>query len=311
MKALVASDYAPLDRIAITDLPVPTAGLGQVLVKVEAAALNPLDLALITGALKDVYPLEHPLTVGMDAAGTVEAVGEDVTAYRPGDRVLAFVGRAGSIAEYTVATVGPLLTRRPENLDATRAAALPESGLTATCLLHTVGLGVGQSVLIVGATGGIGLYAVQLAHALGARVIATATAEDAEYVRSLGAEETIDYQAHDVVQETLRLRPDGVDVVVDLVNRGEDLTVTARAARPGGRLVSPLLGPAELGRDVTAVYIGNFTAQPGDLENLAARAADGSLRVEIGAAYPFAEADRAVADFAGKHIRGKVVVTIP
>lgn len=311
MKALVATDYVPLDQITVTDHPTPTPEPGQVLIKVEAAALNPLDLALITGAMKDIYPVDHPLVIGMDAAGTVAEVGEGVSGYAPGDPVLAFAGFVGAVAQYTVASPGPLLARRPPGLDSLHAACIPESGLTAVCLLRAVRLAAGESVLVIGATGGIGLYAVQLAHALGSRVIATATADDEEYLRGLGAADTVDYRNADVVEETLRLVPDGVDVVVDLVNSGDGLMGTARAARPGGRLVSPLYGPDDLGGDVSAVYIGSFQAEPGDLEDLAARAADGRLRVEIGARYSLDDAVQAVADFAGKHIRGKVVIGIP
>ncbi|KUJ36597.1 hypothetical protein ACZ90_70515 [Streptomyces albus subsp. albus] len=311
MKALLATDYQPLDRLTIAELPEPSAGPGDVVVKVEAAALNPLDLMLVTGAAKDLFPVEHPLIVGMDVAGTVTEVGADVSQYAPGDPVLGFVGQAGSVAEYTVATPGPRLTRRPPNLDAVHAAAIPESGMTAVCLLRAVGLNQGESALVIGATGGIGLYAVQLANALGARVIATATAQDADYVRGLGAADTIDYRQADVVEEALKLVPQGVDVVIDLVSRGEGLSGSARAARPDGRLVSPLFGPGELDRGVTPVYIGSFDPEPGDLEDLASQAAEGTLRVEIGARYPFTDALRAVTDFAGKHIRGKVVITIP
>jgi len=142
-------------------------------------------------------------------------------------------------------------------------------------------------------------------------VIATATSEDADYVRGLGAQGTVDYKAGDIAEQTLRQVPDGVDVVVDLINRGEALSNTARAVRAGGRLVSPLFGPEDLGRGVTGVYIGSFTAEPGDLEDLAARAADGRLQVEVGATYSLADAPQAVADFASKHIRGKVVITVP
>lgn len=310
MKALVAPDYRPLDQISVTEHPTPSPAPGQVLIKVEAAALNPLDLALITGAAKEMYPVDHPLVVGMDTAGSIAEVGEGVSGYAAGDPVLAFTGNAGAVGEYTVASPGPLLARRPEGLDSVHAAAIPESGLTTVCLLRAVRLTAGENVLVVGATGGIGLYAVQLAHALGARVIATSTAQDEEYLRGLGADDTVDYKRTDVVEETLRMVPGGVDVVVDVVNSGQALAGTARAARPGGRLVSPLFGPADLGRDVEPVYIGSFRAEPGDLDDLAARAADGRLHVEIGARYPLADAAQAVTDFATKHIRGKAVVTV-
>lgn len=262
MKALVAREYTTLDGVVVTDVPQPDAGPGEVLVKVEAAALNPLDLALITGAMKDVFPVEHPLVVGMDAAGTVAEVGAGVTAYTPGDPVVAFSGQAGAVAEYTVVAVGPHLAKRPAGLAAPRAAAIPESGMTATCLLRAVGLAAGESVLVVGATGGIGLYAVQLAASLGAKVIATATSSDADYVRELGAQGTVDYKAGDVAEQTLRQVPDGVDVVVDLINRGDALSTTARALRDGGRLVSPLFGPQDFGRGVTQAASPSATFQP-------------------------------------------------
>ncbi|WP_307665075.1 alcohol dehydrogenase catalytic domain-containing protein [Streptomyces sp. V1I1] len=151
MKALVATDYVPLDRITVTDHPTPTPEPGQVLIKVEAAALNPLDLALITGAMKDIYPVDHPLVIGMDAAGTVAEVGEGVSGYAPGDPVLAFAGFVGAVAQYTVASPGPLLARRPPGLESLHAACIPESGLTAVCLLRAVRLAAGESVLVIGA----------------------------------------------------------------------------------------------------------------------------------------------------------------
>jgi len=310
MKALVAAGYGRLDRITLTTAVTPSPGPGQVLVKVQAAALNPLDLALITGTAKALFPVEHPLTVGMDAAGTVEAIGNGVIGYTPGDAVIAFVGQAGSVAEYTVVDVGPHLAKRPAGLGAEAGAAIPESGMTATCLLRAVGLGAGQSVLIIGATGGIGLFAVQLARAADARVIATATQEDASYIRALGADETVDYRTGDLVADTLRLVPGGVDVIVDLINSGDALADTARAAHPSGKVVSPLNGPVDLGRDVTGTYIGSFTAAPGDLQGLADRAASGALKIEIGATYPFDDAVQGVSDFAGKHLRGKVIIAL-
>src|SRR5207245_5251902 len=120
-------------------------------------------------------------------------------------------------------------------------------------LMRAAKLQPGESVLVIGASGGIGMFVVQLAAAEGARVIATARGEDFDYVRGLGASEVIDYTSADVVEETLRLESDGADVVIDLVNMGEPLLSSAPAARQGGRLVSPLAGPDDLGRDVAAV----------------------------------------------------------
>lgn len=309
--ALVATEYGPPEKVlAVTDVPAPTPSPNQVQVRVQAAALNPLDLYLITGAMGSQMPVRHPFVVGMDAAGTVAAVGDRVRGYAEGDPVLGFSGfNAGTAAAYTVIADGPFLARRPAGLDAVRAAAIPESGLTATHLLRVVAPRPGQRMLVIGATGGVGMFAVQLAAAAGVEVIATATPDDADYVRGLGAADVIDHTSRDVVVETRARYPDGVDVILDVVNAGPAIVASAGAARAGGRVVSPRSGPTDLG-GVTAVYIGQMTPEPGDLDRLAQLAADGSLRVEVGAAYPLDRGHEAVADFASTHIRGKVAITV-
>src|SRR2546425_5133694 len=153
------------------------------------------------------------------------------------------------------------------------------------------------------------MFVVQLAAAEGARVIATARGEDFDYVRGLGASEVIDYTSADVVEETLRLESDGADVVIDLVNMGEPLLSSAPAARQGGRLVSPLGGPDDLGRDVAAVYIGSMTPRAGDLQRLVAQAADGTLKIEVSRTYRLDESPPAVTDLSERHTRGKLVIT--
>ncbi|MBL7499906.1 NADP-dependent oxidoreductase [Frankia sp. CNm7] len=369
MKALVAPDYG-ISRLTVADRPVPSPGPGQLLCRVEAAALNPFDLRLVAGALRGRVPAHFPFVIGMDVAGTVEAVGDGVTSFAAGDPVIAVTRPdEGTIAEYALVDEGPAVCLRPDGLDAIRGAALPESGLTALDLLRAVDGGVtsplawsrhpglgpvgseaagagskeehlrvsagragweasggtkedhyrassgraplhGRRLLVIGATGGIGQFIVQLAADLGAWVIATATPDDVRYVRVLGASSVIDYTAGDVPGAALRIAPDGVDLAVDLVDAGPDLRPVARAVRPGGRIVSPLDGPADFGHGVTGRYIGTFQARPGELAHLAARVANGRLSVEVGACYPLAEAPRAVVDYATEHIRGKIVIRI-
>src|SRR2546426_1396624 len=312
MKALVANDYgAPPSNLEVTDVPEPTPGQGQLLVRMEAAALNPFDLKLITGMLREVMPLSFPHPIGMDGAGVVASVGDGVTAFSEGSPIVGFFGATpGTIAEYAVIDEGPAVTARPAALDPVLAAAIPESGFTALTLMRAAKLDSGQSVLVIGATGGIGLFVVQLAAAEGARVIATAGGDDVDYVRELGASEVIDYTSADVVEETLRMDSEGVDVVIDLVSMGEPLLSSARAARDGGRLVSPLGGPDDLGRDVDAVYIGSMTPQPGYLESLVAQAADGTLKIEVSRRYAMDDSPQAMADLAERHTRGKLVITL-
>jgi NADPH2:quinone reductase len=314
MKALIANDYGPPAQLTVTEVPDPKPARGQVLVAIEAAALNPMDLKLVTGAAREYSSIQFPYIPGMDGAGTIAAVGEGVTRFAGGEEVVGFFGQTpGTIAEYAVITDGPYLVARPGGLDALRAAAIPESGLTATSLLRAARLKAGQTVLVIGASGGIGMFVVQHAAGDGAVVLGTAIAEDSEYVRGLGATETLDYHSGDLIEETLRLHPDGVDVVFDLVNAGPALTGSARAVRPGGQLISPLGGPdaAALEReDITVTYTGlSASREPGDLNDLAARAAAGTLTVEIGGVYKLDDARQAFVDFAERHTRGKLVVT--
>jgi NADPH:quinone reductase-like Zn-dependent oxidoreductase len=313
MKALVATDYGPpLQVLRIADIPdpAPAPAPGQVLVRVQAAALNPFDVKLTIGELREMVPIQHPFVIGMDASGTVAGVGEGVSGYAEGEPVFGYSGlAAGTVAEYTLMQAGPFLAKRPDGLDPVRAAGIPQSGLTALHLLRAAELKPGQRALVVGATGGIGMFVVQLAVAEGVEVIATATPDDVEYVLSLGASHVVDYTAGDVAEQTFSVYPDGVDVVLDLVNVGSDLGASAAAAKPGGRVVSSLGGPTDLGRGVTGVYIGMMTPQPGDLEDLGAMATRG-LHIEVGATYPLDRAVQAVVDFATKHIRGKVVITV-
>jgi NADPH:quinone reductase-like Zn-dependent oxidoreductase len=310
MLALVAHDYGHPSGLALETAPEPTPAAGQVLVRMAAAALNPFDLKLLTGAMKGAVPATFPYVPGMDGAGTVAALGEGVQGVAVGDEVLGFFGRTpGTIAEYAVVDAKDYLALRPAGLDAVHAAALPESGVTAKTLLRAVEPSPGQSLLVVGATGGIGMFVVQLARAAGAEVLATASSADRSYVLSLGATHALDYTAEDVAEQALAINPEGVDAVVDLVNGGDAVLASARALRDGGRLASPLGGPEELERGIRASYV-SLTLLPGDLSDLAARAASGELHVEVSRVYPFVEAPQAFVDFAEGHTRGKLVIDV-
>lgn len=279
----------------------------------RAAALNPFDLKLLSGAFKGGVPVEFPYVPGMDGAGTVVALGDGVEGVAVGDEVLGFFGRTpGTIAEFALLDAADYLAPRPEGLDAARAAALPESGVTAKTLLRAVEPAAGQSLLVIGATGGIGMFVVQLASAAGVEVLATAGPSETDYVLGLGASHALDYTSGDAASLALALHPQGVDGVIDLVNSGDGVLASARALRSGGRFASPLGGPSELGspeREVHASYV-SLTLLPGDLADLAARAASGALRVEVSRVYPFGEAVEAFVDFASGHTRGKLVIDV-
>ena len=312
MKALVATEYGqPPSNLEIAEVPDPAPGSSQLLVRIEAAALNPFDVKLITGVLRETAPVTFPHFIGMDGSGVVVGAGDGASGFTVGEAVVGFFGaHPGTLAEYAVIDVGPAVSRRPDALDALHAAAVPESGMTALTLMRAARLQSGESVLVIGATGGIGMFVVQLAAAAGANVIATAGDEDSAYVRGLGASGVIDYSNSGVAGEALRMRAGGVDAVIDLINTGDDFVATARAAREGGRVVSPLAGPSELGRGVSPIYIGSFVPHRGDLEGLLAQVADGTLKVEVNVVYALDEGPQAVAEFAGRHTRGKVAITL-
>lgn len=318
MKALVS--HAP-GRLALSDLPTPVPGPGEVLLRVRAVALNPLDVKLLDGEMQDMLPITYPFVPGMDAAGAVAAVGAGVSRFALGDEVVAFAPppTAGALAEYVVVADGPCIAHRPPDLDAVRGAAVPVAAMIATALLEAAQPQPGQSVLIVGATGGVGSFLVQLAAQSGAEVLATAGPADADLVRSLGATHAIDYTSADTVQEALRIRPLGVDLAIDLVTPAPAPTAftdaapaagpIAAAVLPGGRVLSPLYGPAELDRGISLAYVG-IEGGLERLQDLVDRAATGRLAVEIGGVYPFAAAERAMAEFVGKHTRGKIIITL-
>jgi NADPH:quinone reductase len=311
MKALVARDYGPLEDLAVEEVPVPVPGPGQVLVRTEAAALNPADTALITGAMRDMLPVEHPFIPGIDISGVVVAVGEGVTRFAVGDAVLAWNGiPSGTLAEFAVVDDGQGTGHRPAGLDPVRAAALPTVTLTGAALLDAAEVKPGGSILIVGASGGIGSFVVQLAAQNGLRVLATGRAGDEEHLRGLGAHEFIDYRTVVVAAEAHRLVPGGVDAVIDLALAGPALAGSAAAARPGGLLVSPRGGPELFDGGVVGVYTG-VTRPEGRLEGFATQAAEGRLLVPIAAEYPFAEVRQAVIDFPRRHLLGKAVIVFP
>jgi NADPH:quinone reductase len=280
----------------------------------RAAAINPFDVKLITGAVKDFMPLKAPYVPGMDGSGVIDNVGAGVTEYAPGDAVLGFFTAGGTLGEFAViSALADGLARKPDALDFAHAAAIPEAALTAMTILRALDLREGQRLLIVGATGGIGLFLTQLARLHGAHVVATARAEDREYIHSLGADEDVDYAAGDVVAQVRKRYPQGVDAIADVINSGEGLLATAGALDKGGTLVSSLYGPEQSAYPIgVSVRYIHTSPKPGDLAELARLASTGKLRVEIGKAYPFAQAPKALSDLAdpAKHTRGKLVVTI-
>jgi NADPH:quinone reductase-like Zn-dependent oxidoreductase len=322
MKAVVATGYGPPEQYAVVDVSVPRPGPGQIQVRISAASINPADVRLPSGEFRDVVPLEFPHVPGNDFAGTVSEVGPGVTAFQVGDeifgqavpRVLRAMAGAtrpslstGSLAEYAVFEADtPLLAHRPPGLSVEAAAALATTGLTARALIATAQVRPGETMLVVGATGGVGTAVVPLLAAAKARVIATATAADTDVLRGLGAHETIGYSEAEY--------PTGVDAAFNLTLPGDRLTGIAKAIRPGGRLLTityPVPGPDEIGRDdVDLRFVLDLDGTHGGMREVGELAADGRLPATIRRRYPLDQGPKACVDFVREHTTGKLLVTM-
>lgn len=294
----------------------PTAAEGTVLIRVKAAGLNPIDNGIASGMMAGMLPHEYPLVLGRDAAGVVEAVGDGVNGVTVGDEVLGHVLlappiQAGTLAEYAVlpaATVTP----KPHGLDFVTAAALPLAGAAAAQTVDAVEPQSGQTVLVNGAGGGVGSFAVQLLAARGVNVIATATPESADRLRDLGASMVIDRTAGPVVDQVRAAHPDGVDALVNLAPGYTPEEVPLGAVRRGGKLASLTAVPDEetlAAAEVTGTQI-MATAVRDVVAPLAQQAADGTLKVTVASVVPLEQAAEALGTIAAGNANGKIVVDL-
>jgi NADPH:quinone reductase-like Zn-dependent oxidoreductase len=289
-------------------VPRPEPGVSQVLVRVRAAGVNPTDWG---HRAHQVFLGPPPFTLGWDVSGVVEAVGFGVTLFQPGDEVfgmLPYPHGAGSHAEY-VAGPARAFALKPAGVDHVQAGALPLVALTAwQALVDTARVSPGQRVLIHAAAGGVGHVAVQIAKARGAYVIGTASAANHDLVRSLGADEMIDYHTADFA-ETVR----DVDVVLDPMS-GDYPARSLRTLRPGGRLVCLLPFPAEAKAEAARLGLHAQTmlveADHAGMTAIAGLAAQGLLRPVIAATFPLADAAKAHERGETRHVAGKLVLTL-
>ncbi len=308
VQAIAIDGWGTADRLALRELPDPPVGPDTVLVRVRAAGVNPVDAKIREGHLAGAIPAHFPLVPGWDAAGVVVAAGPAVTGFAVGDEVIGYVRRDhlqyGSYAELVPAPQR-CLAIRPSQASWVEAAGLPLAGLTAYQALRRAGTGAGDTVLVHGASGGVGHLAVQVARALGAtRVIGTAGPANHDFVRSLGAEPV----AHgDGLADRLRaLAPDGVDVALDLFG-GAALDVSAALLSRPARLVS-VADPEHVTRlGGSYLFVQPSTA---DLGLLAALVDAGRLTVHIERVLPLAQAADAHRLVEAGHVRGKVVLAV-
>jgi len=311
MRAAVTEAFAGIDRLVVRDVPKPVPGPGEVLVRVKAAAMNPLDCKLREGKFRLIFRVKPPFVLGFDLAGEVEAVGTGVTRLRPGDAVFGTLSRPGAHAEHAVAAEQMLLPK-PSRLSFEDAAAVPAAAMSALQLLRDdVRLREGQRVLLNGAGGGIGTFAIQIAKAWGARVTAVASSRNQDLLRELGADECLDYAKEDFVA-----REAAFDAILDLVpNRS--FPECRRALAPGGTYVTTLPGPGPYfwqaltvlplfgGRRCRALVL---VPKRRDLEEIVQLIEEGKLRSVVGDVFPLDAIRDAHVRMQSGHARGKIVV---
>ncbi|MBD9482607.1 NADP-dependent oxidoreductase [Pseudomonas sp. PDM14] len=306
MNAARIHQFGSADVIHMESVEIPTPAPDEVLIQVGAASINPVDYKIREGQFPPVQADQLPLTLGRDLAGIVQAVGSRVSNVRKGDAVFSMVGADGSYADYALVKasyVAPV----PPKLDFATAASVPLAAQTAWQALFDHGkLQAEQSVLIHGASGGVGHFAVQLAKAAGATVYATASAENLEFLRSLGADLAIDYEAQHFEHIC-----QNIDLVIDLV-AGETQERSWAVLREGGRLVSTLSEPKSE-RPEAQGKIGTFFLVEPDgeqLEKIARLIESGQVRPVLSKTFPLEEVAEAQDFLEHSHVKGKVVLVV-
>lgn len=305
INAIQVHAYGDADQLKFERIARPEPQEGEVLVRVYAAGVNPIDWKIRKGWLKDFMPSTFPYIPGADLAGVVEKVGPGVTTFQPGQEVFGRSSR-GSYTEYGIAPASTLALK-PKTLSFDEAATIPLGATTAWQGIFDHGnLQPGQRILILGGAGGVGLFAVQFARWKGAHVISTASTSNIDFVRSLGAETVVDYtkeHVEDVVRD--------VDVVFDTIG-GQALAGVLPTLKRGGTLVTIAGRPDEAKASELGVRTASFSSQANtDLLNTFARLIDeGQVKVQVGATLPLSEAARAQELSEKGHGRGRIVLHI-
>ena len=306
MKAGRVLRFGPPSVIEIDDVPRPSPGRGQLLVRVEAAGVGNWDALFREGESK-LEPL--PIILGSDISGTVEALGPEVSGFEPGDAVYGSTNPqfSGGYAEYAVPLAG-MIAPKPGTLNFIEAASVPVVAVTAWQMLFEYADAVaGQTVLIHGAAGNVGAYAVQLARQAGLHIVATAGSADLDYVRGLGAEKVLDYRK-EPFEESLT----GVDIVLDTIG-GATQQKSLRVLKPGGILVSIVSTVTEAAQKQFGVRAAFFYAEvtTARLKNITELIDSGKISTDVGTVLPLEQAQAAHEMLAGApHRRGKIVLTV-
>lgn len=310
MKAIVINQYGGKEQLKEREIEKQAPGDNQVVVKLHATSINPIDWKLREGYLKSSLPFDFPIVLGWDAAGVVDEVGKNVTEFKIGDRVFARpeTTNRGTYAEYTVVD-SHLLARIPENVSFEEAACVPLAGLTAwQCLFDFGQVKSGDKVLIHAGAGGVGSFAIQFAKNAGAYVATTAGTHNVEFLKSLGADEVIDYKKEDF--ETVL---EDFDFVLDSLG-GEIQEKSFTVLKNGGKLASIVSEPNKEKANQKNIKSGLVWLNPNgkQLAEIAELLKQGKVKVIIGHKFPFSEKGLTEAHALSEthHAKGKIVIQI-
>ncbi len=325
MAAAVYNEFGNSSVLSITQVPKPKAAAGQVVIAVKASGVNPVDWKLREGYLQSMMPQSFPTIPSWDAAGTIAEVGEGVTGFAVGDEVYAYhrptpesnpedkVADNGCAAQF-VALAADRVAAKPKSVDLPTAGAIPLVGLTAWQGLFDHGAAVeGNTVLVLNASGGVGSFAVQFAKAKGIKVIATASAKNADFVKDLGADAVVDYASDKVAEEVIAAAGGPVDVVFDCVG-GDSAVAGLAALKEGGVIVS--IAKFDIAGDAEAAGKGQtgkaFMVSPSaeQLATIAALIDEGKVKMGELTTYPLADIAKAQDASQTHHVRGKMVLLI-
>jgi NADPH:quinone reductase-like Zn-dependent oxidoreductase len=297
--------YGPVDVLDVVDVPEPTVDEGQVVVRVVTSGINPGEIAVREGAMRERWPATFPSGQGSDFAGRVRLLGPDVTEWAHGDEVIGWTDERAAQAEYVTVPVDHL-TRRPPKVPWDQAGALPIAGCTAHAAVDAVAARAGQTVLVAGASGGVGSIVVQLLRNLGARVLAVAGPGNAEWLESIGVE-AVTYG--DGLQARVRdAAPDGIDAVIDA--HGDGYVELALALGVDPQRIDTIIDFAAAEQHGTQTAGSQEGLSPGVLAELGESIAAGDLVVPIAARYPLDKLRDAYTELARGHTRGKIVLDV-
>ena len=313
VRAVVIDGFGDPPHLA--SFPLPELAADHVLIEVQASSVNAFDWKAADGRFKDSFDYQFPVTIGRDYAGVVSAVGDQVRRVAPGEAVVGyFTGQAlrrGAFATHVWAGEDECFVRRPAGLDAVTAACLPLAGVVALRCVEAVKPVADDRVLILGAPGGVGSIAVQLAAAAGAHVIASGRADDQAYLRELGAADVIE-PGEGLIEEVRTKYQDGINGLIDLVDYRPAFLAHAGLLSAGGRAASVHRAVDEALFAERGLHGVNVASHPDRalLERLAALAADGGLRTVVTGRYTLDQAPTALAAARDEHTRGKLVIEI-